>query len=167
MKADTNYLYILFAVVYVIYSIIKAGKKVTKNRPTIDKNPQAPPASRPTQPPSAPETNSGDELKKMLEELLGGGAEEEQHEPEVIRPKPTVVYEKPQPKKVPANFSHKEKKTSSPARPNVATPAHAFVAHPEIVKKAFVEPVQEETADVDFDIREAVIYSEILKRPQY
>ena len=82
-----NYLYIIFAVVYVIYSIIKAGKKVTQNRPTIDKKPQASPTT--IQPPTAspvPHPNSGDELKKMLEDLLGGGSEEEMPEKQVLKP---------------------------------------------------------------------------------
>ncbi|TAL60047.1 MAG: hypothetical protein EPN85_08085 [Bacteroidetes bacterium] len=164
-----NYLYIIFAVVYVIYSIVKAGKKVTQNRPTIDKKPHPSPTVQPPTASPLPENNSGDELKKMLEDLLGGGAEDEIPEKQILKPKPQVVYEKPPPVKMQPPVPRKEKLATyqTQAKPKVTSPAPAFVAHPEIVQKVFMERVPEEESGIDFDIRQAVIYSEILKRPQY
>ena len=159
-----NYLYIIFAVVYVVYTIIKAGKKVTQNKPTIDKRPQSSPTVRPPVASPEPQHNPGDELKKMLEDLLGGGAQEDVPQPEVLRPQPTVVYEKPKPVKASVPVPRKEKPVA-PQMKSAAAPA--FRAHPEVVQKGFIEPVQEEEMAIDFDIRQAIIYSEILKRPQY
>jgi hypothetical protein len=167
-----NYLYIIFAVVYVIYSIIKAGKKVTKNRPTIEKQPQqsygqpAPTVRPPTASP-VPEHNSGEELKKMLEDLLGGGAEEDIPEKKIVIPQSQPVYEKPRPVKITSPIPKKEKPVPYKTSPNVAAAHPVFTAHPEIVQKAFTELAPEEESTIDFDIRKAVLYSEILKRPNW
>src|ERR1035437_10394086 len=94
MHASTNYIYIIFPVIYVIYSIIKAGKKVTQNRPTIDKQQQAQPTVQPstaTQPPQQ-------DFKKMLEDLLGGVREEKIPEPQVPKVQPPL--QKLQPAKI-------------------------------------------------------------------
>ena len=154
MHATTNYIYIIFAVVYVIYSIIKAGKKVTKNRPTIDQQPQSSPTVQPPiekQPPQQ-------DFKKMLEDLLGGTQEEKIPEPQVIQPKPQPVAIKPQPTKI---VTHSEKKEK-------IIPSHLHSKNPkEMPKKVFDEQVVVEEAEANFNFREAVIYSEILKRPEY
>lgn len=157
-----NYLYVIFAVVYVIYSIIKAGKKVTQNRPTIDKKPQSSPTVNPPTS-SLPEPAGGDDFKKILEELLGAGGEEEVPEtaPRKAEPLPAV------PVKPAANFLKKDKPVVSPNIPKAAVPATAFVAHPEIVEKVFSQKTEQEESEIDFDIRQAVLYSEILKRPEY
>lgn len=162
-----NYLYIIFAVVYVIYSIIKAGKKVTQNRPTVNKGPQPSPTVQPPTARPEPSDTGGDEIKKMLEELLGGGEEETVPEKQVLIPKPQPVQQKP---KTVRPVSHAQQKPVQPAyqtRQKEPIAPAAFRAHPEIVQKVFNEPVQEEEVAIDFDIRQAVIYSEILKRPQY
>jgi hypothetical protein len=163
MQAETNYIYIIFAVVYVIYSIIKASKKVTKNRPVIDKKPSSSPTVNPPTSSPLPENNSGDDLKKMLEDLLGGGGDEEEiPEKPVVMPKTIHAQERQHPVTTHpgtiAKDKHQVKQT---------VPATTFVAHPEVVEKASVPVLQEEEAGVDFDIRQAVIYSEILKRPEY
>lgn len=159
-----NYLYIIFAVVYVIYSIIKAGKKVTQNRPTINKQPQSSPTVEPPASSPAPEMNGGEEFKKMLEDLLGGGSQEEIPEKQVVQPKPQVIPAKPA--KIFSSVPMKERPVTHQSKPKAVSPAPAFVAHPEIVQKVFIDPVPEEES-IDFDIRQAVIFSEILKRPQY
>lgn len=162
-----NYIYIIFAVVYVIYSIIQAGKKANKNRPTINKEsiPQQP-YGQPVQPPTArpvPEHNPGDELKKMLEDLLGGGEEVAipQRHVEMPIPEPVIA---PKPS---ANFLKKEKKAAYQTKKTEAYTPPAFVAHPEIVMNTFPELAPVEEGAIDFDIRQAIIYSEIMKRPQY
>lgn len=163
-----NYLYIIFAVVYVIYSIIKAGKKVTKNRPTIDPTRQPSPTINPPTSSPIPEQSGGDELKKMLEEMLGGGDEtEEIPEKPVLQPKPVPVFEKPKPIEVKTRPQPKPRPVLSEEKPSTPAHAPAFIAHPEVVKQAFSEPLSEEEAGNDFDVRQAVLYSEILKRPQY
>lgn len=170
-----NYLYIIFAVIYVIYSIIKAGKKVTRNRPTVTPDPssQKKDEYKPVQPPtSSPVPDTGDEIKKMLEDLLGGDPEVIIPEKQAPKPKPLSVLPKPAPAKIAPHHPKKEKVTSESAKPLVskknitAEPVH-FVSHPELTQKVFSETITEEESAPDFDIRQAVIYSEILKRPQY
>lgn len=165
MQAGTNYIYIIFAVVYVIYSIIKAGKKVTKNRPTVNKQPQSSPTVRPPVASPIPQNNSGDDLKKMLEDLLGGGSQEEIPERPVVVSRPHPVAEKPRPVKITSNTTRKIQQSEQPAKQKETVPA--FTPHPEVVQKGNIPVFQEEESGVDFDIRQAVIYSEILKRPEY
>lgn len=176
MKADINYLYILFAIVYVIYSIIKAGKKASKNRPTITKQPSSNPADQ--QPPQSPrqEKTPGEDFKKMLEELLGGTPEEQVPEkhPDTYQEPQKVIPEKPRPVKVFTPLPKKEKKAVykpkfTTAESKISSETPHFISHPEIVQSSPVQIVLEEkTSDkYDFDIRQAIIYSEILKRPQY
>jgi len=168
-----SYLYIIFAVVYVIYSIIKAGKKVTQNRPKIEKHPPTAEASRqpyqPVRPPverKAPEHNPGEDLKKMLEDLMGGNTEEVR--PEVIKPKPQVVVpQKPKPVKITDHLTKKEKQAAYQTKKKEAYTPPVFIAHPEVVQKSFMELPPEEESQIDFDIRQAVIYSEIMKRPNW
>ena len=162
-----NYLYIIFAVVYVVYTIIKAGKKVTQNKPTIDKRPQASPTVRPPVASPNPQQNPGEDLKKMLEDLLGGGAQEDVPQAEVLKPRLTVVHEKPKPVKAAVPAPRKEKPVAHQATPQSVPAAPAFRAHPEVLQKSLNETIEEEETVIDFDIRQAVIYSEILKRPQY
>lgn len=161
-----NYLYIIFAVVYIIYSIVKAGKKVKQNRPTIDKTSRPSPTVQPPVSSPAPQHESGDELKKMLEELLGGGEEEEIPEKPVASPVPSVIPHKPAPKPV-YQAARKEKQVEDTSKQKATLPVPGFHAHPEIIRQAFTGQEPEEVEEIDFDIRQAVIYSEILKRPSY
>ena len=62
MHAAQNYIYIIFAVAYAIYSMVKAGKKATQNRPTIDKQPEQSPTVQPPTPPPIPQQD----FKKMF-----------------------------------------------------------------------------------------------------
>ena len=50
MQASTNYIYIIFAVLYVIYSVIKASKKAQQKSTTQNQKPQP---SSTVQPPTA------------------------------------------------------------------------------------------------------------------
>ncbi len=165
-----SYVYIIFAVIYVIYSIIKAGKKVSQNRPQQTSKPVPSAASRPADTYAPPKKE--DDLKKMLEDLLGEVPEIKIPERQKPQPKPQPVFSKPAPAKIAPHHPKKEKLTSQPAKP-LATAKKAapvtphFVSHPEIVQKAFTEISVEETSPIDFDIREAVIYSEIMKRPNW
>ncbi len=168
MHASTNYIYIIFAVAYAIYSIVKAGKKVTANRPNIDKQPEQSPTVKP--PASSPVPNQGDEMKKMLEDLFGGRQEAEEKIPEKEIPKP-----KPQPQHHPEKQRHPQP-VSHHLEHAKATP-HAFDkeklqathAKPPAAKpqKVLMKSAVEEEVEADFDIRQAIIYSEILKRPEY
>ncbi|MBI4930651.1 MAG: hypothetical protein HY841_07805 [Bacteroidetes bacterium] len=176
MHAAQNYIYIVFAVIYIIYSIIKAGKKVTKNRPTTIPNSssQKKDEFKPVQPPEAsPIPNHGDDMKKMLEDLLGRNPEvkiPEKH-PDSYRDKVKhqPVSIKPQPSKI-TTHSIKEKTIPShvPSKTH-KTAAQSFLTGEQLAssKKVFLESEAEEESVVDFDIRQAIIYSEILKRPQY
>lgn len=166
-----NYLYIIMAVVYVIYSIIKAGKKVTQNRPTIDKQPESPTTVQPPATSPFPEHNPGDDLKKMLDDLMGRKSEEPVPQKPIIKPKPLVVAKKPKPAKVLSTISKKEKQAAYQEKKKETAKPTAFVAHPEIVQQVFAENTSEEVnidgSPIDFDIRQAVIYSEIMKRPNW
>ena len=179
MQASTNYIYIIFAVVYVIYSIIKAGKKVTQNRPTIEGQPlpkdSAGQPSPTVQPPTATPLPQQD-FKKMLEDLLGGVPEEKIPQPQV--PKVQAPVHKPEPVKITIRHTPKRETAAVPReKPLSAKPANLAekTSHPqfyETAKKVFAEPVAVEEAGPDnyredIDIRQAIIYSEILKRPNW
>ena len=168
MHAAQNYIYIVFAILYVIYSIVKAVKKNSQQKPA--EQTKRPEPHQTVQPPVAspyPKQNPADDMKKMLEDLLGGGSEIKIPEKQVVQPKQEPVKIKPQPAKiithaqkvkaVPSHFPSKAKETAQPF----------LSGEKETPKKVFVETSIEEDKDIDFDIRQAIIYSEILKRPQY
>jgi hypothetical protein len=171
MYASTNYIYIIFAVIYVIYSIIKAGKKVTNNRPTIDQQPNSQPT---VQPPTATSPPQQD-FKKMLEDLLGGVPVRQEERPPTVSGEEKIPTSHPKPQPVKISIHHKPKKETATASQDKPFPAKphkvSHSQHYEAAKKVFEEPVVvEEAADSlrdGFDIREAVIYSEILKRPDW
>jgi len=172
MRADTNYIYILFAVAYVIYSIIKASKKAQQKSATQN---QKPLPSSTVQPPTAsplPKQKPEDDFKKMLEDLLGGNPEVEIPEKQIPIPKQQPVTVKQQPAKIAPRHPKKEKLVTQVAKPITskksltAESAH-FISDPEIIQKAFQDIAVEEETAIDFDIQQAVIYSEILKRPHY
>ena len=172
MQAEQNYIYILFAALYIIYSIVKAVKKNSQPPPVPQKKPGQPAPT--VQPPvSSPAPNPGDEMKKMLEELLGGSPEVDVPEKQVVKPRVQPVSSRPAPAKIAPHHPKKEKLTTQPIKPLASKQAVTaerthFVSHPELTQKAFAETqITEEETPVDFDIRQAVIYSEILKRPQY
>src|SRR5437868_1074691 len=68
MHAAQNYIYIVFVILYIIYSIVKAVKKASGQNPET-KMPE--PASTVRPPATPPVPNTGDAMKKMLEDLLG------------------------------------------------------------------------------------------------
>lgn len=170
MQAETNYIYIVFAVLYVIYSIVKAVKKNAEQKQVVKK----PEQKSTVQPPTAsPVSKPGDDFKKMLEDLLGGTQEVEVPEKQIQIPKPQPVTVRPRPAKIAPHHPKKEKLASQyakPLTPKKSVPAEStpvFKQHPEIVQKVFADTAVEAEQGVDFDIRQAIIYSEILKRPQY
>lgn len=150
---------------------------MSKNRPTVSQNPpsQNREEYKPVQPPAAsPLPDTGNEIKKMLEDLLGGAPEVKIPEEQVPQIKPQPVSIKPQPAKI-STHAKKEKAlvSHSPSKTQKAG-AKSFLTGEKLVtsKKIFIEPeLEEESASDsyrdDFDIRQAIIYSEILKRPQY
>jgi hypothetical protein len=153
-----NYGPIIFAVIYIAYSIIKAGKKVTGNRPVIEKRPQSPPVVQP--PVARPAKDSGGEIRKMLEDLMGVPSGQIAEKKAPAKPQRVPVQKA-------SYVPRKEKQESYSMQPEEMAPAAEFVSHPEVLRKAFTENAQEEETGVDFDIRQAIIYSEILKRPEY
>lgn len=160
MHASTNYIYIILTVVYLIYSVVKAGKKVTKNRPTIDPQSQSP---QTVQPPTATLPPRQD-FTKMLEDLLGGVPEEKIPEPEVIHSKPQPVAIKPQLTKIVTHAVKKEKIISS----HLHSHPNDEIKHQKVMtKEVIAEPVAVEEPETNFDFREAIIYSTILERPEY
>jgi len=166
MHAAQNYIYIVFAILYIIYSIVKAGKKANQQK-SATKKPEASPTVQPPTASPIPSKTPGDDLKKMLEEMLGGVPKAKIPEKQVAQSKPEPVKIKSQPakivthaKKVKATLSHAPSKTKEEAKPFLAGEKAAS-------KKVFAEVVAEEEPAIDFDIRQAIIYSEILKRPQY
>lgn len=158
-----------------IYSVFKAGKKVVKNRPTIEGQslPKESTEQSPTtvQPPTASPLPQQD-FKKMLEDLLGGAPEEKNPEPKAFQPKQQPIALKPlrkesvgQPTKIVTQSAKKEK---------IVLPHATAKNHKEEIKltkektaKISTEPVVMEETGFNFDIREAIIYSEIMKRPEY
>lgn len=179
MQAAQNYIYIVLAVLYVIYSIIQAGKKMAKNKPTVSapSDPQRKEEFKPVQPPSSaplPQHDTAGDLKKMLEDLLGGGPQEEIPEKHSERPVIPPAKPIPQPRQerpVPAKIvthSTAVKATPSHSSSQTKNETKSFLSGEKKTKeKVTQEIVQEEEPSIDFDVRQAIIYSEILKRPQY
>ena len=154
-----SYVYIIFAVIYVIYNVIKAGKKAAGN--PIGKQPQPSPTVQPPVARTLPEDIKGVDLKKMLEELLGV-PQEKMPEKQIVKPAPVIPAVK-------KNQQIPKKETKPVYEPMHKDPVHSVLsqAHPKVVKKVVPEVVPEAEAEVEFDIRQAIVYSEILKRPEY
>ena len=168
MQASTNYIYILFAIAYVIYSIIKASKKTTQQKPVTKK----PEHSTTVQPPVVspiPQKQPGEDLKKMLEDLLGVPSET----PPLPQPaadhnkKPEPVKIKPQPAKIPAQKQKEKSAHLHVPSQTKETPKPFLAGEKKMPKKILEEVVLEEEPEKDFDIRQAIIYSEILKRTSW
>ena len=166
MHAAQNYIYIVFAVLYIIYSIIKATKKASQQK-SVTQN-QKPQSSPTVQPPTvSPTPNPGDEMKKMLEDFLGGNPEVKIPEKQIPKLKPQPISIKPLPAKI-ITHAKKEKAIASHIPSKTQKPEKPFLTGDQYVsKKKFIESEVEEEPVIDFDIRQAIIYSEILKRPQY
>jgi hypothetical protein len=161
-----EYIYILFAVAYIIYSVIKGAKKVAKNKPVVsEKKSVQQPATRPEQ---KPVSRTGDEFKKILDEMLG-------EVPEVIIPEKQKPVPRPQPvssgtpktrqPKI-SLFKNEYLKKSKTLKPEAAPkPFLPAEKHKRVTETK--EPVffAEEEPVFEFDARKAIIYSEILKRP--
>ncbi len=152
-----NYLYIIFAVVYVIYSMIKAGKKANANKPTIQ------PSSKPSNHPTAekPRQKTKD-LKDILEDLLDINPPQSVPAPVEVKSIP-----KKKPKVVTPFLTSEMERTAN----NKKWKAEATTSAKDFKSKK-INPIQEltteeETSDFEFDAKTAIIYSEILKRPQY
>src|SRR5204863_8308997 len=109
-----------------------------------------------------PQSRPGDDLKKMLEDLMGGTRETKIPEPQVVKPKPQVHAEKPKYQhpvphpvehaKVAIHTFDKEKAAAIHAKQATDKPK-------PFSKKVLAEPVAEEEPVMDFDIRHAFIYS--------
>ena len=189
MHAAQNYIYIIFAVAYAIYSMVKAGKKVTQNRPTLSlPDRQAGPNPSPSgegssasqkredsyaptvQPPTATPLPQQD-YKKMLEDLFGVPKANAPVSQQPVA-KERTDDPKRQPVKISLNTPQKEKTETAreklmAAHSKSASEKLSHVKQPKAIKKVFAEATVEEETIADFDIRQAVIYSEILKRPEY
>jgi hypothetical protein len=162
MQARTNYIYILFAIAYFVYTIIKAGKKSTAKRSTTVNQPEQSPSVKP--PVASTPPVQGVDLKKMLEELMGGTPG--QDTPEEPLPQKTR-QRKPEP--VPHHLEHQKNvsHTFDKAKSSVAYPNPVAEKPKAAPRKVVAEAVVEEEANMDFDVRQAIIFSEILKRPEY
>lgn len=167
--ADTNYIYIILAVLYVIYSIVQAGKKASKGKPPVT-NRQPPPVQQHET--AKPKEEKDDEFKKVLEELFGEIPKVEVPQKQEPAPKPRPVESKPAPAKIIPKRPKKETLVSKtqPEKANEAVkPQGQFIQHPEVVQMAFAKELveEEEVPAIDFDMRQAVIHSEILQRPNW
>jgi hypothetical protein len=184
MHAEQNYIYIVFAVLYIIYSIVQAARKGKKQKQAAappNKTGQRAQTVRP--PASEPAPHSGDDIKRMLEDLLGGSPEVPVPEKQAANPRPVQASKEfpsgrglsgqpaaamREPAKLASAHSRREKRVTPAPIPFIKEESPHFISHPEIVQQVFAPvEVKEEEAAVDFDIRQAVLYSEILKRPQY
>ncbi len=190
MHAAQNYIYILFAVLYIIYSLVKAVKKNAKHPPVSSSNPPAQKKDeyKPVQPPvSSPAPDPGEDIRKMLEQVLGRNQESKAPEKKTVASKQHTGQLKTPPKLTRQQWATKEtptsrddeKKSFHKDRKEKADLAHktemhhrserTFLSGEQVLpKKVFSEmAIADEETAVDFDFRQAVIYSEILKRPQY
>ena len=164
MHAEQNYIYIVFAVLYIIYSIVKGAKKVKANRPGT--KPVQPAQSRPVNPPASPIPGKGDDLKELLEQVLGKPPVAEPTPQPVTTVKPKSVSPRHHEKSGKAIQSHLPSRSAKKAKPFLQ--GEHFVHEPEKPVITFAET--EEQAPLlrdEFDLRKAIIFSEILNRPKY
>jgi len=143
---------------------------------------------KPVQPPvtgPVPEFNPGGELKKMLEDLLGGAPvsqdkpvpsfSEEEKIPDTGVPRPHKQHSSGKPAKQSRKTaaSHRtgpaEVVAHSPHKSDLKSDKEEHLAHKSkaVRKEAIPELVAEESLETDFDFRQAIIYSEVLKRPDW
>ncbi|HNO71388.1 MAG TPA: hypothetical protein PKO16_06430 [Bacteroidia bacterium] len=128
-QAEQNYLYILFAVLYIIYGIVKALRK--KQLATVPK-------------PEFPTHSQDAERTDNPEESVSA---------------PTI-------KAVKRKLSNKQ--IVKKEKPIIPLYAHGFVAENTLTKTGDdITEDREANTEIDFDLRNAILYSEILKRPQY
>lgn len=168
MHADTDYIYIILALAYIIYSIIRAGEKISKNRPTVTRKTEPSTVQQPQS--QSPKEKEEDTFKKVFEELFGEIPEVKNPEEPAAPPMPEPVEVKSAPAKIIPKHPPKRQLISKEKKEpflKVEKSEEGFTHHPELVQMAFAETQQEETVETDFDIRQAVIYSEILKRPNW
>ena len=189
MQAAQNYIYIVFVVLYMIYSVIKAGEKAAKQKPVVkDNNPQPVSSSQPqsAQTNIPPQKKEGD-FKTILEDMFGGmpnvdadvtkpvqSPSKKVPEKQIPRSKPQSIFSKHNPikKPAPASFQQKEK-TSSVKTPQLPlkqkTPSQSTFSITSFADTRNIISEQDvvEEIDFEFDFRQAVIYSEILKRPNW
>ena len=126
--AEQNYLYILFAVLYIIYGIVKALRK--KQLATVPK-PEFPTHSQDAERTDNPEESVSAPTIKAVKRKLS-------NKQIVKKEKPIPLY------------------------------AHGFVAENTLTKTGDdITEDREANTEIDFDLRNAILYSEILKRPQY
>lgn len=161
-----NYLYILFAIGYMIYSFVKAGQKHRQNKPG-----SAPPPTA-----SKPADDPIEEWKKILQDAR----KESQAKPAAQPPpKPSPAPVVQQKKKRVSLI--REKRKAAAVRPS-KTPSHVLVAeelvaekleapefhsHPELMKAFEESRSTNEDNNFEFDMKKAVIYSEILNRKEW
>ena len=127
-QAEQNYLYILFAVLYIIYGIVKALRK--KQQATAPK-PEFPIHGQDAERTGNPEESASVPSIKAVKKKLSD--------------KQIVKKEKP-----------------------IPLYAHGFVAENTLTKTGDdITEDREANTEIDFDLRNAILYSEILKRPQY
>ncbi|HET7819582.1 MAG TPA: hypothetical protein VFL70_09765 [Bacteroidia bacterium] len=128
-QAEQNYLYILFAVLYIIYGIVKALRK--KQQAT------APKPGFPTHGQDAERTDNPEESISI----------------------PSI-------KAVKRKFSNKQ--IVKKEKPIIPLYVDGFVVKNALTKTGDdITEDREANTEIDFDLRNAILYSEILKRPQY
>ena len=129
-------LYILFAIVGVVFSILKKNnKKARKVTPPID---------------------AGDEFSDSDEDEIPGFGNIFGEQPKAEPPKPVTAQETVEKKTPDPSMEEKKRQLENISRIKKTKPM--------VVEE---EEVDEEKLEQDFNLRQAVIYSEILKRPQF
>ena len=188
MQAAQNYIYIVFVVLYMIYSVIKVGKKAAKQKPVVKDNNPRPGSS--SQPQSAqtnipPQKKEGD-FKTILEDMFGGmpnvgkdvptpvqSSSKKIPEKQITKSRSQSIFSKPNPIKKTTNASQRKEKTSSvkteilPTKPRPGSEPAFFILPAANTPPVLSEREVVEETDFEFDFRQAVIYSEILKRPNW
>lgn len=163
-------IYVLIAVAWLIYNIVKAVRKASEEQKK--KKPQASPATT-----AKPVPRQQDDVKRTLEELMRANRKqaEQARQQEVQR-------QLQQQKEIPAKPLYQsqevlvnEAEHDSESKYNNRTSLYESqeyiseeIAHydnTETVAQEIAAYQQEEETQIDFDLRKALIYSEILRRP--
>lgn len=148
-----KYFYILVGIIWVVSNIYKSFKKKEAGQ-------------KPSVPNDKPVTGKEKNIETILEEILTGGEN-------VLPEKPIVQPQKPiklKRKKKPA-YSQKVlgSKTTSEVNKNntfsYETSSYQENDVSNVVQKN--TPIEEKGEEVAFDLRSAIIYSEIINKPKY
>ncbi|MGQ1787313.1 MULTISPECIES: hypothetical protein [unclassified Saccharicrinis] len=138
MEDFGDLLYIVFAIIGIVYSLMKKNSRKAEQ--------------------ATPPIMSEDEEGETFDEPIPGLEKELSDEPGIEQPKPVFVQEHAMQREPDRAMEEKKRQMEK-----TFTRIKSTQLKPEIKEEEW----QKEPEGIDFDLRKAVVYSEILKRPEY